>query len=91
LSDEQRQMFDETNDELADYIFELQDQYNQERLEKIKEAKPDMQMIELTEEERQAFEERAQQVREEYVNMVGGDAEQVLNDLQAEIEAAEGS
>jgi tripartite ATP-independent transporter DctP family solute receptor len=91
LEDAHKQALQETIDELADYIFELQDQYNQERLEKIKEAKPDMQMIELSEEERQAFAERAQNVRDAYVDMVGGDAEQVLNDLEAELKAAEGS
>ena len=30
-------------------------------------------------------------MRQAYVEMVGGDAEQVLNDLKAEIEAAGGS
>jgi TRAP-type C4-dicarboxylate transport system substrate-binding protein len=84
-------VLDETIAELADHIFEVQEQYNQERLEKIKAEKPDIQIIELTEEERAAFEERAQDVRQAYVEMVGGEAEQVLNDLQAEIEAAEGS
>jgi tripartite ATP-independent transporter DctP family solute receptor len=89
LSDENRQILDETIAELADYIFEVQDQFNQERLEKIKEAKPDLQMIELTEEERAAFEERAQQVRDTYVEMVGEEGDSVLSALQAEIEAAE--
>jgi TRAP-type C4-dicarboxylate transport system substrate-binding protein len=91
LSDESKQALDETLAELADYIFEVQEQYNQERLEKIKQAKPDMTIVELSDEERAAFEERAQNVRQAYVEMVGGDAEQVLNDLQAEIKAAEGS
>ena len=91
LSDENKQILDETLAELADYIFEVQEQYNAERLEKIKEAKPDMQVIELTDEERAAFEERAQNVQQAYVEMVGGDAEQVLSDLKAEIEAAGGS
>jgi TRAP-type C4-dicarboxylate transport system substrate-binding protein len=91
LSDEHKQVLDETIDELADYIFEVQEQYNQERLEKIIEAKPDMKMVELSAEEQAVFEERAQDVRQAYVEMVGGNAEQVLNSLEAEIEAAEGN
>jgi tripartite ATP-independent transporter DctP family solute receptor len=91
LSDEHKQVLDETIGELADYIFEVQEQYNQERLEKIKEAKPDMKVVELSAEEQAVFEERAQDVRKAYVEMVGGDAEQVLNSLEAEIEAAEGN
>jgi TRAP-type transport system periplasmic protein len=89
LSDENRQILDETIAELADYIFEVQEQFNQERLEKIKAEKPDLQIIELTEEERAAFEERAQQVRDTYVEMVGEEGQAVLSALQSEIEAAE--
>jgi tripartite ATP-independent transporter DctP family solute receptor len=89
LSDENRQILDETIADLADYIFEVQEQFNQERLEKIKAEKPDLQMIELTEEERQAFQERAQQVRDTYVEMVGEEGQAVLSALESEIEAAE--
>lgn len=89
LSDEHRQVLDETIAELADFIFEVQDQYNQERLEKIKQDKPDIQIIELTAEERAAFEERAQSVRDAYVEMVGGDAQEVLDALVSEIAATE--
>jgi len=89
LSDEERQMLDETIAELADFIFEVQDQYNQERLEKIKEAKPDIQMIHLTDEERAAFREASMGIREQFVEMVGPEGEEILNALVAEIEAAE--
>jgi TRAP-type C4-dicarboxylate transport system substrate-binding protein len=89
LSDEHRQALDETIAELADYIFEVQDQFNQERLEKIKAAKPDLKMIELTDEERQVFQDRAQQVRDTYVEMVGEEGQAVLTALQSEIDAAE--
>jgi tripartite ATP-independent transporter DctP family solute receptor len=89
LPDEQRQMIDETTTELADFIFKVQEQYNQERLEKIKQEKPDLQMIELTEEERQAFREASTQVRDKYIEMTGEKGQQVLGGLRAEIEAAE--
>jgi tripartite ATP-independent transporter DctP family solute receptor len=89
LSDENRQILDETIAELADYIFEVQEQFNQERLEKIKAAKPDLKMVELTDEERQAFQDRAQEVRTTYVDMVGDEGQDVLDKLQAEIDAAE--
>jgi hypothetical protein len=46
-------------------------------------------MIELTDEEQQAFQERAQQVRETYVEMVGEEGQAVLTALQSEIDAAE--
>ncbi len=91
VTDEQRALLDETIEELTDYIFRVQEEYNQARLEKIKEAKPELKMIELTEEERAAFRDRAQQVREEYVEMVGGDAQEVLNSLEEDLKKAESS
>lgn len=88
LPEDRQQMVQETIDELTDYIFEVQQEVNAERLAAIKEAKPELEIIELTDEERDAFRERAQQVRERYVEMVGGDAEQVLNGLEQEFQSA---
>jgi TRAP-type transport system periplasmic protein len=89
LSDQERQWLDETITELADYIFEVQEQFNQERLESIKQAKPDLQMIELSEEERAPFREAAQAVREQFVEMTGDKGQQILDGLTAEIEQLE--
>ena len=89
LADEHKQILDETIAELADFIFEVQDQYNQERLEKIKAEKPDIQIIELTEEEREAFRARSMQAREAFVEMTGEEGQAILDALVAEIEAAE--
>ena len=89
LSEDRRQMVNEVVDELNDYIFEVQEQYNEERLEKIKEAKPELEMIRLTEEERARFEEASMEAREKFVEMVGEDGRKILNQLESEIEAAE--
>ena len=89
ITDEQRKIIDETVAELADYIFEVQEEFNETRLEKIKQAKPDMKMIRLSNEERSVFKERAQTVRERYIEMVGEDGEEVLQALEAEIKQAE--
>lgn len=84
LSAERRQLLDQTVAELADYIFKVQEQYNTERLQKIKEAKPEMKMIHLTEAQRAPFKKRAQQVREKYVEMVGPSGKEVLDCLAGE-------
>jgi len=89
LPEDRQKLIDETIAGATDHIFEVQEQYNQERLEKIKEAKPDIQMIRLSPEERAVFEERAQQVRDKFVEMVGDEGKQVLEALEAEIQAAE--
>lgn len=88
LPADQRRMLDETIDGLADYIFELQDEYNAERLEKIKEDKPEMEMIRLTEEQRQPFVEASQEVRAQFVDMVGAEGEEVLQCLSEEFGSA---
>lgn len=89
ISDEQRKMIDETIDELGDYIFKIQEKYNTERLEKIKEAKPDMKMIELTPEQRDAFREASMPARDQFVEMVGPRGKEILDALVAEIAEAE--
>ena len=89
LSDEERMMVDETVAELADYIFRVQEEFNEKRLEMIKEAKPDMKMIQLSEEERAAFRKRADQVREKFVEMVGPEGKEILQSLEQEIKQAE--
>ena len=88
LSDEHKQVLEETIAELADFIFEVQDEYNEERLEKIKQEKPDLQLIELTDEEREVFRERSLQAREAFVQMTGDEGQEVLDALLAELDAS---
>ncbi|NBC34037.1 MAG: C4-dicarboxylate ABC transporter [Alphaproteobacteria bacterium] len=89
LEGERQELLDGVIADMADYIFETQEEYNQERLEMIREAKPEMEMIELTAEERAAFEERAEIVREQFVDMVGESGQAIVEGLEAEIQALE--
>lgn len=89
LSDERRQMLDSVVAELADYIFELQENYAQERLDKIKQAKPEIKMIELTPEERARFKEASMAARDTFIEMTGEEGKKVLNALQQEIQQTE--
>ena len=89
LAEDQQTLIQEAISEANDYIFEVQRTYNKERLEKIKEAKPGINIIELTEEERQAFQEKAKAVRDKYVEMTGEEGKQTLESLTKEIEEAE--
>ncbi len=89
LAEDRQQLIDETITEMADYIFDKQAEYNAERLETIKQERPELTMIELTEDERAAFREQAMTVREKYIELVGEDGKAVLEGLLADIEAAE--
>jgi TRAP-type C4-dicarboxylate transport system substrate-binding protein len=88
LSSDRKQMLQEVVDSMHDFIYEKQKQYNEERLEKIKQAKPDMKMIRLSEEERAAFRERSYQVRDMFVEMTGNDGRQTLQCLAQEFGTA---
>jgi len=89
LSDEKREILDSSIDEATDYIFDKQREYNKDRLEKIKKDKPELEMIQLTEEQRDVFRERAQQVRDKYVEMVGDSGKRILDKLTKAFEEAE--
>ncbi len=81
LSDKRRNVIDNVVDEMHDWIYQRQQEINQERLEKIKQAKPEMKMIRLSDEERQAFQEKTYGVRDQYVEQTGSDGEQTLKCL----------
>lgn len=90
LPEDIRAMIDETVDELRPWVFDLQMQMNEEYLQKIIDNKEyPTEIIELTEEQRALFREKALPVREYFVNeVVGEEGKQILEKLQQEIEAA---
>lgn len=55
LPEEYQDMIFETTREMTDYIFELQHELNQRRLEMMLEDKPSLEVIKLTDEEKSAF------------------------------------
>ena len=90
LSAERRALVDEVSAELHDYIFEVQQEYNQERLEMIKENKPELVVIDdLTDAERSAFREASLPVREEYLRTGGDGAQEILELMTESIAEAE--
>jgi len=74
---------------LNDYIFGVQAEVNDKRLEKIKRAKPEMKMIHLTESERAQFQRAGLGVRQTYIDMVGPNGKAILDELLAEVRKAE--
>lgn len=88
LPEDIRAMIEETVDELQPWVFDLQDKLNKERLEVIKnDTETPTTIIELTDEEREAFKKKALPVREYYRNEVSTVNGKILDKLQEEIEA----
>ena len=89
LSDEHRDMLTEIRAELQDWIFDKQAEANAAALDRILEAKPEMNVVRLTPEERKVFEERAAGLDEVLIDMTGDDLAETLEQFRAEIAAAE--
>lgn len=90
LSPERRQVVEETLGELEDYIYDYQRRVNEERLDIIREKKPDMNMVELTEEQRAAFEALSEPVIGQFKDIAGARGAEILDLLEQEIAAREG-
>lgn len=81
LSDEHRQIIREVNEELVEYIHEVQVELNERRMEQILEARPDVEIIDIDEETREAFREASMPVRDTYVEMTGERGGEILDRL----------
>lgn len=85
LDEERRSMLDEIVNQLQGEIFEVQREVNEERLERIQERRPEITVIDLTEEERAPFRERAAAVRDAFVQETGERAEHLVSTLEAAV------
>lgn len=84
LPKERQDIVNDVVAEMSDYIFDKQAEFNQQRLESIKKDKPDMKMVHLTAEERDAFKQASMPLRDEYVSLTGESGKAVLEALDKE-------
>jgi TRAP-type C4-dicarboxylate transport system substrate-binding protein len=84
LSDKDKAMLDKVTAKLHDYIFGVQRDLNARRLGIIK-KKSDIQTIDLTSEQRDAFRKKAMPVRDEYVQVAGDSGKKLLDAVEAKI------
>lgn len=90
LPSERQRLVDEVVAELSTYILEVEQRFNSERLEIIRENAPKLQIVEdLTPEQRELFRKASQPVREQYVEMVGPKGAEILRQLEQAIADAE--
>ena len=83
-----RQMLRDTIAELQDYIFDTQRTFNRQRLDLIKERKPDIKLMRLDDRERAAFREASLRVRQQFIDDVGEGASRAVALLLAASERA---
>ncbi|WP_121633712.1 TRAP transporter substrate-binding protein DctP [Tropicibacter alexandrii] len=89
LSDADKTVVDNAIDAAFDYIIEYQKGLTEEALDKIKEAKPSITITSLSEEERQPFMDTAASVEEEFLEIGGDQAQAILDQLKADLEAVQ--
>jgi len=89
LSDEDKALVQAAADAAYDYIIEYQQGLTQEAEAMILEAKPEMTVTVLTDEQRAPFREAAGKVREAFVEMVGKSGEEVLQGFESDIQASQ--
>ena len=89
LSAEDQELVQAAADVAYDYIIEYQQGLTQEAEALILEAKPEMTVTVLTDEQRAPFREAAEQVRAAFIEMVGESGEEVLEGFEADIQASQ--
>lgn len=89
LSPERRRLVQQIVEELHEYIFEVQRRFNEERLERIQRQKPGLQVIALTEKERERFREASRPVKEAFEDLAGPRGRELLDTLAKAVARAE--
>lgn len=84
LPADRKQLLDQTFADMNGFIQPVAESFNAERLDKIKAAKPDIKTIELTDDERAAFRERARATLDAVPGIVGAKGGELLQSLLAE-------
>lgn len=85
LSPEKQTMIKETMAEMTGFIDDVVARFNEEKLEKIKAAKPDIKFIKLSEEEQAVFRKRSEATHAAFTEIAGDDGKQLLDELLAEL------
>lgn len=88
LSEEDQTLIRNATEAAFDHIIEYQQGLTEESLERIMEAKPSMTVTTLTEEQRAPFRDTAEQVEATFLEIGGPRAQEVLDQMKADLEAA---
>ncbi|APE44596.1 C4-dicarboxylate ABC transporter [Sulfitobacter alexandrii] len=88
LSEEDQKLVENATDVAFDHILDYQAGLQDKSLENIKSAKPGMTINILSEEERQPFMDTAPAVEDAFIEMTGESGKEILEQMKADLEAA---
>jgi len=87
LSEEDQQMVEDAIDVAFEHILEYQKGLTETSLDKILEAKPEMTVTRLTDEQRAPFQEAAASVEAAFIEMTGDSGQTLLDQMKTDLEA----
>mgnify|MGYP003676891656 CR=1 FL=1 len=90
LGDADKKVIEDAASSAYDYIVEYQKGLAESERKKIKEAKPEMTITVLSEEERACFKAAAPEVEAKFIEMTGDSGKAILDQLKADLEATKG-
>ena len=88
LPSQRQKLVDDTIAGMHGYVQSVVKLFNTERLQKIKAAKPGLQMVELSPAEKAEFRKASQASHAKFEKRVGADGKKILDSLLAEVAAA---
>ena len=88
LGDEDKQLVEAAIDEAFEYILTYQKDLEQKSLDAIKEAKPDMEIVRMSDEQREPFRKAAENVKQWFVKETGESGQAILDQMEKDLEAA---
>ena len=89
LGAEEQQLIQDASDAAFEYIIEYQQGLAEEELAKIMEAKPDMTVTVLTEDQRTCFKEAAVEVEAKFIEMTGDSGKAILDQMKEDLAATQ--
>jgi TRAP-type transport system periplasmic protein len=89
LGAEEQQLIQDASDAAFEYIIEYQQGLAEEELAKIMEAKPDMTVTVLTEDQRNCFKEAAVEVEAKFIEMTGDSGKAILDQMKEDLAATQ--
>ncbi|MEX0922470.1 MAG: TRAP transporter substrate-binding protein DctP [Rhodovibrionaceae bacterium] len=89
LGEEDQQLIQDAINVAYDYIVQYQEDLAEQELEKIKEAKPEITVTVLDEEQRECFKEAAKEVEARFIEMTGDSGEAILEQMKEDLVATD--
>ena len=89
LDAETQQLIEDAADVAYDHIIEYQKNVSEQELDKIREAKPEITITELSEEQRSCFKDAAKEVEAKFIEMTGDSGKAILEQMKADLEATD--